>query len=172
MRKKRKEVLIVREMLNSAEEVVVDGVLAGGLLGLSLAVIIGAVLFVFIWDILQAVGYWNIFTKAGEAGWKALIPFYSTYVRYKLTWNVKMFWISALLIIANSFIPESENFVFSLVRVVLSVGSLVITVKAFHKLSLSFGHGAGFTVGLFFLEPVFALILGFGQSQYEGNADE
>ena len=39
------------------------------------------------WYILQAVAYWKIFEKAGEPGWKAIIPFYNTYTQYKFTWN-------------------------------------------------------------------------------------
>lgn len=35
--------------------------------------------------ILQIVAKWKIFTKADEHGWAALIPFYNTYVLYKIT---------------------------------------------------------------------------------------
>ena len=31
------------------------------------------------WYVLLAIAYWKIFEKAGEPGWKALIPFYNTY---------------------------------------------------------------------------------------------
>lgn len=37
--------------------------------------------------ILQIVAKWKIFTKADEHGWAALIPFYNTYVLYKITWG-------------------------------------------------------------------------------------
>ncbi len=29
------------------------------------------------WYILQVVAYWKIFEKAGEPGWKAIVPFYN-----------------------------------------------------------------------------------------------
>lgn len=45
------------------------------------------------WYVLLAIAYWKIFEKAGEPGWKALIPFYNTYSQYKFTWNPNMFWI-------------------------------------------------------------------------------
>lgn len=147
----------------------VAGVLiGGGVVGLSIAVIMAVLACVFFWYIIQAVGYWKVFKKAGEDGWKALVPFYGTYIRYKLTWNERMFWISAGLMAVGWVIPESGNFLISLVRLAVSVGYLVITIKAFYKVSLAFGHGVGFTVGLFFLEPVFALILGLDGSRYEG----
>lgn len=37
------------------------------------------------WYVLLAIAYWKIFEKAGEPGWKALIPFYNTYSQYKFT---------------------------------------------------------------------------------------
>lgn len=30
--------------------------------------------------VLQIIGWWKIFTKAGEAGWKSLIPLYNLYI--------------------------------------------------------------------------------------------
>lgn len=32
----------------------------------------------FVWWLLHVVAAWRIFTKAGEAGWKSIIPIYST----------------------------------------------------------------------------------------------
>ena len=46
--------------------------------------------------LLCILAYWMIFKKAGEAGWKALIPVYSTYIEYKLTWSGKMFGLLAV----------------------------------------------------------------------------
>lgn len=37
------------------------------------------------YEILLIVSYWKLFNKAGEKGWKAIIPIYNDYVRYKLT---------------------------------------------------------------------------------------
>ena len=62
---------------------------------IALALGMGLVLIVFAlaWYILQVVAYWKIFTKAGEAGWKSIIPVYNTYTPYKMTWSASMFWI-------------------------------------------------------------------------------
>ena len=40
------------------------------------------------------IAYWKMFTKAGEKGWKAIIPVYSTYKIYDITWKGSMFWLS------------------------------------------------------------------------------
>ena len=37
--------------------------------------------------LLAAIGSWKVFKKCGEAGWKAFIPFYNKYIRFKLYWD-------------------------------------------------------------------------------------
>ena len=56
-----------------------------GLLIISSMMVLGGMylIFAFVWWILQIIANWNIFTKAGEAGWKSLIPIYGDYVSYK-----------------------------------------------------------------------------------------
>ena len=53
-----------------------------GLLIISSMMVLGGMylIFAFVWWILQIIANWNIFTKAGEAGWKAL--FRSTVIMF------------------------------------------------------------------------------------------
>ena len=37
--------------------------------------------------ILTIIGYWEVFCKAGEKGWKVLIPFYNEYLLFKIAWE-------------------------------------------------------------------------------------
>lgn len=157
-----------REITIDGANGILGGLLGGGILALSLAMMLAALACAFSWYIIRAIGYWKAFQKAGEPGWKAIIPFYNTYTRYKLTWDAKMFWISLALAAAECVLPNTNGSIASLARLVVSVGLLVIYIKGFHKTAKAFGHGAGFTVGLLLLEPVFALILGLGNSRYEG----
>lgn len=131
------------------------------------------VAFLIYW-ILQIVAYWSIFKKAGEPGWKSIIPIYCTYVQYKLTWKTSMFWISFLAaIIANVLMQlGGDSLALLAVGVVLEIAAAAIGFVALYKLSRSFGHGVGFAIGLIFLYPIFILILGFGSSQYIGNMSE
>ncbi len=46
---------------------------------------------VILWYVLQVIAYWRIFTKAGEAGWKSLIPIYNTYVQYTASAGMQSF---------------------------------------------------------------------------------
>ena len=52
------------------------------------------------------------------------------------------------------------------------IASIVINIITLHKLSKSFGYGAGFTLGLLFLSVIFYIILGFGSSQYVGPSSK
>ena len=46
-----------------------------------------------IWFALTILANWLMFMKAGEAGWKSIIPVYNTYTAYKIAWTPNMFWI-------------------------------------------------------------------------------
>lgn len=121
-----------------------------------------------IFYILQIIAYWKIFTKAGQPGWKSIIPIYNSYTQFKITWNPIMFWAALACFLVGSFLSGLESAIAIVGSVLILVGT-VINLIATHKLSLAFGHGLAFTFGLIILNPIFMLILGFGSSQYEGN---
>ena len=47
--------------------------------------------------ILTIVAKWNIFEKAGENGWAALVPFYNRYVFYYITWGNGIYFLASLI---------------------------------------------------------------------------
>ena len=96
--------------------------------------------------ILQIVAKWKIFSKAGEHGWAALIPFYSTYVLYKITWENGLFFLL-------SYIPCLN---------------IIVTIMTNMKLASVFGKGDAFTLGLSLLGFIFYPILAFDSSEYDG----
>lgn len=142
----------------------------GVLAGIGIALMIGALII----SVLTIIATWKIFTKAGEAGWKSLIPIYNTYILFKIAG--RSFWRYFFIALGmNIFRAIAENvsssavvLILSIVAFALAIWLLVETVKCCHGLSKNFGHGAGFTVGLIFLNTIFMLILGFGSSQYQG----
>lgn len=112
-------------------------------------------IFVLILAILQIVAWWRIFSKAGEAGWKSIIPIYNVIVLFKICG------LSPLCIFIY-FAP-----------IIPIIGALIVfifNIYQLHLLSKSFGKSDAFTVGLFFLGPIFQLILGFGSAEYQGPA--
>lgn len=146
------------------------GLLVGGsLLALGSAVVLASTAIVCIWYIFLIAGYWKIFAKAGESSWKAVIPFVNTYTRYKISWVPKMFWIFIALNLISGAVPENARFIMAAVGTAASAAALVISALSCSKLARAFGHGTGFAIGLFFLEPVFVLILGLDGSEYLGS---
>ena len=138
------------------------GTAIGGVVG-------GALVLVLVWYVIRVIAGWKIFTKAGEAGWKSIIPLYNVWVEYKLIWNPNMFFVALVLAVLVALGQSITNPVVSVIAAVASIGMLVFNAFACSKLAKAFGRGTGFAVGLFFLEPIFRVILGFGSSQYQGN---
>ena len=146
-----------------------------GLIGIGGLLLLGGIylVFAFIWWLLQIIANWNIFTKAGEAGWKSIIPVYSDYISYKIAWQPSYFWLVFVLGIITSVAngmadPNGTTttilLIVSLIRIILAIISILYCIK----LSRAFGHGIGFAIGLIFLQPIFMLILGFGNDPYYG----
>lgn len=136
--------------------------------------------FVFL---LLAAAEWKIFVKMGEKGWKALIPVYSAYLLLKKCSTTKILWQIILSMIVSGVIDllyymkwvEQDTWQFycaSVAQLAASIWMIVLYVKMYGGVSRSFGHRGGFTVGLFFLPFIFELILGFGSSNYIGNATQ
>lgn len=118
--------------------------------------------------VLYIVGMWRIFEKAGENGWKCLIPFYNQYTMYKMFWKTKYFWIVLVLSIANVFFNGLALTIPALSTVVsiISLVAFVFAVFLNYRISASFGHGIGYCIGLLLLPFIFTLILGFNQDEY------
>lgn len=127
-----------------------------------------------VWWILQIVANWKIFTKAGEAGWKSIIPFYSGHISYKIAWKPMYFWIG---MIASSVASGMNEYyqqtggtgLILFIALVLMIVSAVLNIMYCNKLSKAFGKSLGFTIGLIILNPIFILILGLGKAEYVGN---
>ena len=93
-------------------------------------------------------GWWMIFTKAGEDGWKSIIPIWNLLIILKIVGR-EWWWVILFLI---------------------PVVGLVIWIIVALDLAKSFGRGTGFGIGLAFLGFIFAPILGFGSDTYRGPA--
>lgn len=144
-----------------------------GLLLISSMMLLGGIYLIFalVWWILQIIANWNIFTKAGEAGWKTLIPIYGDYVSYKIAWQTSYFWLSFILGIVASYVSSAnlnESMFLAMIATLLRIVIAVINIMYCIKLSRAFGHGIGFAIGLILLQPIFLLILGFGSDPYYG----
>ena len=91
---------------------------------------------------------WRIYEKAGKPGWAAIIPIYNTLILLEIVG--KPWWWILLMLIPGV--------------------NLVIAIWMLNLLSLSFGKGIGFTLGLIFLSFIFYPILAFSNAEYKGPA--
>ena len=138
------------------------GLVTGMALGTMLAISIG-------WFILTAIADWMIFSKAGESGWKSIIPIYNLYTEYSICWNGVLGLVYGLLTCATMLIPTNSSMVLTAIGLVVTLVALALHIKESLLLARCFGKGTGFGVGLILLAPIFRLILGFGRAQYRGN---
>ena len=97
-------------------------------------------LLVLAFFIINIVANWKIFTKANQPGWASIVPFYKSYIAFKIPL------LGTLLVIAG----------------------VVINVITQYKKAVAFGQGIGFTIGLVLVSPIFNMILGLGNYQYLG----
>lgn len=107
--------------------------------------------------VLQIIGMWKLFTKAGEKGWKSIIPIYNYVILFKISglspWLLFVY-LAAIIPFIGWIAPIALNAVFA------------------YKLAKSFGKDGGWAVGLYFLPFIFYMILAFGSSSYVGPAGE
>ena len=80
------------------------------------AISAASVLVGLLFYILIAVAEWRIMVKAGEPGWKGIIPIYNVYSLYKISWKTSMFWALLGLELLSAIIQSaSDGFLLSFV---------------------------------------------------------
>lgn len=148
-----------------------------------------------IW-IAMVVAVWKIFEKAGEEGWKSLIPIYNNYILCKIAKCKKLFFVDlamdiviiatlipmfitgflALALVgsdASAFNMDTLGIGFVVALIIFSIAALVecvVSILIHINLAKVFGKGGAFAVGLILLPIVFYLILGFSNKiTYTGN---
>lgn len=135
--------------------------------------------------ILTIVALWKLFSKAGEAGWKCLIPVYNIYTLYQIARNngfVKMiiltivegvcFAAGAGLVLAGamgSLIVLVLGVLAYIIGIVACILLLIVQYKMYADLAQAFGHERGFAWGLLLLTPIFIWIIGLGSDTYGGQ---
>ena len=96
-------------------------------------------------SILMIIALWKIFTKAGEEGWKAIIPIYNIVVLLKISGLPTWYLILYIIPFAN----------------------IYAMIKTYIELSKKFGKDSGFGVLTFFFPVICFPILAFSNCSYE-----
>lgn len=124
------------------------GAVFGAFLGVYLVVI-------FAIAILQVVAMWKLYTKAGEKGWKSIIPIYNMVTLFKICglspWLVLVYFAAVIPFVGW-------------------IAVIALTIYLSNCLAKSFGKDVGYTIGLIFIPTIFYMILGFGKAEYVGPA--
>jgi hypothetical protein len=131
-----------------------DSAVAAGIMAVIMAVMAAFSMVFFVAGILMLVAGWKIYAKAGQPGWAVLIPIYNVIVFLRVV-GLAWYWIFFPLVVL---IPILGLFAY-----------LAWAIWLNHRLSVRFGQGVGFTIGLVLLSPIFWLILAFGSSKYVGE---
>lgn len=117
------------------------------LLGLSTVVILVWAAILIAIGIVGIISFWRLYRKAGEHGWGAIVPFYNSYLLYKIVWG-NGWWFLTLLI---------------------PFGGWIMLVATYIKLAKCYGKGTGFGIGLLFISVILLPIMAFGDSKYQGS---
>ena len=142
--------------------------LIGGLAGGALATFI---LFIIVVYVLLVIAQWKIFTKAGEAGWKALIPIYNTYILCRIIgisfwkWVIICPFVLGIVLGIIAGIIDNED----IINTCTYLYAFGLEIYMAIRLGKAFDKSTGFIVGLVLLPYIFQLILAFDDSKYIGN---
>ena len=151
----------------------------------ALAGAVTAVMMVFIaaYYILQIVACWKIFTKAGFAGWKSLIPIYNQYILYRISsmsgWWILLPIISSIFVMCSGSYSNAgstptefivANIPMAIIGLIGFMASGIVQIVQVVKLAEAFKKGFGFKVAAVFFTPITDLILAFGKAKYNKKA--
>lgn len=119
---------------------------AGAAAGFAAAFFVWTVIWLAV-AVVAIIAMWKIFVKAGQEGWKAIIPIYNIYVLLKIVGRPD-WWLLLY------FIP---------------VANFVVAILVCIDLARSFGKSDVFgVVGLFIFSLIGLCMLGFGKDKYIG----
>lgn len=119
---------------------------ADGILGVLATIGVTFWLITFAIILVQIIGRWKMYKKAGVDGWESLIAGHNIVVEFQLA-GIPTYWYFLL------FIP---------------IANICVMIWKDIELAKSFGRSTGFGIGLFFLPFIFYPILGFSKAEYIG----
>ena len=117
-----------------------------GLTAISSLMLLGGMylMIAFAWWLLQIIANWRIFTKAGEDGWKSIIPIYGDYISYKIAWQPAYFWLTLILGIVSSYMQETletgESLTVYMLVILIKIILAIISIMYSVKLARAFGR--------------------------------
>ncbi len=172
---------------NTADLTTSEAAFLGGFVGSLLVILL-------IFTVLVVIGGWRIFEKAGEKGWKLLIPFYGEYILFKILGMKKLFWImlgvsciTSAMISANNIpvdftqsqevvnaqldaVNWSEHIPYLVGLIISGVCAFALEIIMSIRMAKAFGKGSAYILGLIRFPEIVLMVLGYGKAKYDKKA--
>lgn len=145
---------------------VAGGLIAGILMFMVVIIIISLVI-----AILKLIGTWKMLTKAGESGWKSLIPFYNQWTLCKVA-GISPYWVLEIIVVSmiNTVLNGilGSNVISGILSLIVYANTIYFWVILSISLAKSFGKDTGFGVATVFFSFITYPMMGMGSATYAG----
>lgn len=122
-------------------------------------------------EILKLIGTWKMLTKAGESGWKSLIPFYNQWTLCKVA-GISPYWVLEIIVVSmiNAVLNGilGSNVISGILSLIVYANTIYFWVILSISLAKSFGKDTGFGVATVFFSFITYPMMGMGSATYAG----
>lgn len=130
---------------------------ASGIITVAWAIAIIGLIIGLILVIIELIGLWKIFKKAGRKGWEAIIPVYNNWVLIvevaKLNW-----WWFLIMLIPSLAITNSDSY-----KIIFSLFPLFVTLLANYNIAKKFHKDTGFAILMTLFPVILYPMIGFSK---------
>lgn len=144
---------------------------AGGLIAGIMMFIVVLIIISLVIEILKLIGTWKMLTKAGESGWKSLIPFYNQWTLCKVA-GISPYWVLEIIVVSmiNSVLNGilGSNVISGILSLIVYANTIYFWVILSISLAKSFGKDTGFGVATVFFSFITYPMMGMGSATYAG----
>lgn len=121
------------------------------------------------WYVLEVVGNWLLFSKAGKSGWHSLIPILNVYDEFDICWKGSKGIFCLLIGGVFSAASGGEDIMFTVIAAVAGIWFLSLEFRESMRLARAFGKGTGYGLFLFIFDRLGRVVLGLSSAQYVGK---
>ncbi len=144
---------------------------AGGLIAGIMMFIVVIIIISLVIEILKLIGTWKMLTKAGESGWKSLIPFYNQWTLCKVA-GISPYWVLEIIVVSmiNAVLNGilGSNVISGILSLIVYANTIYFWVILSISLAKSFGKDTGFGVATVFFSFITYPMMGMGSATYAG----
>lgn len=127
-----------------------------GLLAGAIVLVIFVFLILIAWLVFYLIGMYKFYEKAGQAGWKAIIPYYNSYVLMVDMGGLKWYWFA--IAIGGSLLSGIPY-----VGIILSLASTLAYINSYYNLSKKLNKSTGWFILTIFFSGFTLPILGYSK---------